>query len=156
MPIEAIADALASSPFAVWAAESSYAYPVANVIHVFGVVLLLGGIGVVDLRLVGCFRAIPLQPLARALTPLAVGGLILLVLSGSILFAADAEALVQNGTFRLKLILIALALANAVLFRWKAGELVDRPGPGLRLMGLASLLIWTSVVVCGRLIAYSA
>lgn len=156
MAIEAIAEALADSWFAVWAAESSYAYPAANVVHVFGVVLLLGGIGIVDLRLIGWFRAIPLQPLARALIPLAIAGFALLVLSGSILFAADAEALARNGTFRLKLTLIALALANAILFRWKVGMPAAEPGPGLRLMALLSLLLWATIAVCGRLIAYSA
>ena len=156
MTLEALADALAGGPFAVWAGESHYAYPVANVVHVFGVVLLLGGIGIVDLRLIGWFRAIPLQPLARALTPLAVGGLILLVLSGSILFAAEAQALARNGTFRLKLTLIVLALANAALFRWKVGVPAAEPGPGLRLMALGSLLLWATIAICGRLIAYSA
>ena len=156
MTLEAIADALAGGPFAVWAAESSYAYPAANVVHVFGVALLLGGIGIVDLRLIGWFRAIPLQPLVRALIPLAIAGFVLLVLSGSILFAADAEALARNGTFRLKLTLIALALANAILFRWKAGVPAAEPGSGLRLMALGSLLLWATIAVCGRLIAYSA
>ena len=156
MALRAVAERLADSPFAVWAGESAYAYPVANVAHVFGVVLLLGGIGIVDLRLVGLFRAIPLQPLARALTPLAIAGLVVLVLSGSVLFAADAEALAVNGTFRLKLTLIAVALANALLFRWKAGGLAVEPGPGLRLMALVSLLMWITIAVCGRLIAYSA
>jgi hypothetical protein len=156
LALTAIAERLADSPFAVWAGESANAYPAANVVHVLGVVLLVGGIGIVDLRLVGLFRALPLQALARALTPLAVAGLILIVLSGSILFAADAKALALNGTFRIKLALIAVAIANALLFRWRAGGLADEPGPGLRLMALASLLLWVAVAVCGRLIAYSA
>ena len=156
MALAAIAERLADSPLAVWAGESAYAYPAANVAHVLGLVLLLGGIGIVDLRLIGLFRAIPLQPLARALTPLAIAGLLLQVLSGSILFAADAAALAQNGTFRFKLTLIALAVANALLFRWKAGGLAVEPGLGLRLMALVSLLLWVTIAICGRLIAYSA
>jgi len=146
---------MADSSFAQWAGESTYAYPAANVVHVFGVVLLVGGIGIVDLRLIGLFRAIPLQPLARALTPLAVAGLVLLVLSGSVLFASDAKAVAGNATFRLKLALIALALANAILFRWRTRGLRAEAAPGLRVMALASLLLWVTVAVCGRLIAYS-
>lgn len=153
--LPAIAEKVAASPFADWAAQNAYAYPAANVAHVFGLVLLLGGIGLVDLRLAGAFRALPLQPLARALTPLAIAGLILLALSGSVMFASDAEALARNGIFRLKLLLIALALANAALFRWKAGSLTAEPGPGLRLMALCSLSLWATIAICGRLIAYS-
>src|SRR3546814_8688126 len=53
-----------------FARGSSWAYPIANLIHLFGLVLLVGSIGIVDLRLVGAFRALPLASLARALTPL--------------------------------------------------------------------------------------
>ena len=156
MTLNGIAQRLADSPLAMWASESAYIYPVANVAHVLGLVLLLGGIGIVDLRLIGCFRAVPLPPLARALTPLAIAGLALLAVSGTLMFASDAEALARNGTFRLKLALIALALANAILFRWRAGALSTEAGPGLRLMALCSLLLWLTIAVCGRLIAYSA
>ena len=155
MTLQAIAERLADSSFALWAGQSALAYPIANVVHVLGVVLLVGGIGIVDLRLIGFFRAIPLRPLARALTPLGVAGLVLLVLSGSVLIASDAEAVAGNGTFRLKLALIALALANAILFRWRVGGLRAEAAPGLRLMALVSLLLWVTVAVCGRLIAYS-
>lgn len=156
MTLNGIAERLADSPLAGWASESAYVYPAANVAHIFGVVLLLGGIGIVDLRLIGFFRAVPLPPLARALTPLAIAGLALLALSGTVMFASDAEALAGNGAFRLKLTLIAVALANAILFRWRVGRLSAEPGPGLRLMALCSLLLWTTIAICGRLIAYSA
>ena len=155
MALEAIAARLAESSFAIWAGQSSYAYPAANVVHVLGVVLLVGGIGIVDLRLIGLFRALPLQPLAHALTPLAVAGLVLLALSGLVLFASDAAALALNDIFRLKLVLIAVALANALLFRWQIGRIPAEPGSGLRAMALLSLILWVTVAVCGRLIAYS-
>lgn len=118
--------------------------------------LLLGGIGLVDLRILGAFRSLPLRPLARALVPIAATGVLILAASGSILFAADAEAVAQNATFRLKLVLIALALANLVLFRLLYGAVAADPPPlAARLLALASLLLWTSVAIAGRMIAYS-
>jgi len=118
-------------------------------------VLLLGGIGVVDLRIAGAFRALPLDPLMRALTPLAIAGLILLTLSGPILFAADATALARSDTFWRKLVLIGFALLNALAFRWMRRGRSDEPGMIARISAMASLLLWLSVAALGRLIAYN-
>lgn len=157
--LSAFAQAVQGSPFGTWAGQSSLAYPVANVVHLFGIFMLIGGIGILDLRLAGAFRAIPVAPLSRALTPIALAGLVLIVPSGAILFAADAEALSFSNTFRLKLLLIALALANALAFRfaWQSRlEGWDREPPPLgRVMAAASVLLWLSVATLGRWIAYS-
>jgi hypothetical protein len=154
--LAAVADWIAATPFADWATSSAYAYPIANTIHVLALVLLLGGIGLVDLRTIGLFRALPLQPLSRALVPIAATGVLILGASGSILFAADAKSLATNGTFRLKLILIALALTNVAHFRLRFGTAVSDPPPvSARLLALASLLLWLGVAICGRMIAYS-
>lgn len=153
--LAAIAEWVAATPFAAWAMSSPLAYPVANTVHVLALVLLLGGIGLVDLRLIGLFRSLPLQPLTKALTPIAATGVLILAASGSILFAADAKALAQSGTFRLKLILIAIALANVALFRWRYGVVGNRPPPGARVLALISLLLWICVAIAGRMIAYS-
>lgn len=141
-----------------WARGSASVYPWANVLHVLGVVLLVGGIGVVDLRVLGFWRQLPLGALSQALTPIAVAGLLLQVCSGLVLFAADGEALAASDTFELKLILLALALANAAAFRlhWR------RKGPGARYApsplergsALVSLLLWLAIATVGRLIAY--
>lgn len=153
--LSAIAERVAATPFADWAASSPYAYPAANTVHVLALVLLLGGIGLVDLRTLGAFRSLPLQPLARALVPIAATGVLILAASGSILFAADAVSVARKGVFQLKLVLIALALANVVLFRWRYGAVVRDPPPaGARALALASLLLWISVAIAGRMIAY--
>ena len=76
--------------------------------------------------------------------------------SGSVLFAADAAALAQSDTFRTKLVLIALALANAIAFRLLYGRSpADPPPVSARLMAAASVLLWLSVGTLGRMIAYS-
>ena len=153
--LTAIAQRVAATPFADWAASSPYAYPVANTVHVLALVLLLGGIGLVDLRLLGAFRPLPLRELSKALVPIAATGVLILAVSGSILFAADAESVARKGVFQLKLLLIALALANVALFRWLYGAVAfDPPPAGARFLALASLLLWTSVAICGRMIAY--
>lgn len=151
--LETLAAALEGTAFALWAARSPLAYPVANVIHVLGLALLLGPILLVDLRLLGAFPDLPIRPFVAALRPFAMLGLALLILSGSVLFAADAAALARSGVFRLKLLLVGLGLANALAFPllWRGGTAVSLPARG---MALFSLLVWTCAAVAGRWIAY--
>lgn len=127
--------------------------------HLLGLVLLVGAIGLLDLRLAGAFRALPVHALARAMIPLAIAGLVLLAAAGVVLFAADAGPLVRSPVFRLKLALIAAGLAHAALFhalfrrRFAAW---DAAAPPLgRVMAVGSLLLWLSVAALGRLIAYT-
>jgi len=151
--MEAAAAAIEASAIGSFVRESAWAYPAANLVHLLGLVMLVGGIGILDLRLAGAFPALPIVPLSRALTPVAVAGLVLMAASGPLLFAADATALVRSSTFGWKLALIAVALANAAAFRWLwrgSGE----PAPGLRAMALASVGLWLWVAALGRLIAY--
>ena len=157
MDLSAFGEAVQSSPFGAWAGAD--AYPIANLVHIFGLVMLVGGIGVLDLRLAGMFRRIPTEPLAAALTPIALAGLLLMIPSGATLFAADAAALVHSTTFRWKLLLILLALSNALAFRFLWQRRIARwdvdPPPWGKAMAVASLLLWLSVAGFGRWIAYS-
>lgn len=142
-----------------WASATPWVYPAANVLHIVGVVLLIGGIGVVDLRVAGLLRRLPLVPLSRVLTPIAVAGLIVQACSGLVMFAADGEALAGSATFRLKLVLIAAALANAIAFRMAWRRRPNKLGfvllPVARLSAVLSILLWFSVATAGRLIAYT-
>lgn len=155
--LTAFGEAVQSSPFGVWAGGD--AYPIANLVHILGLVMLVGGIGVLDLRLVGLFRRIPTAALAAALTPVALVGLVLMIPSGATMFASDASALVNSWTFRTKLLLIALALANALAFRFLWQKQLEQwdmnPPIGGRIMAAASILLWLSVAGLGRWIAYS-
>ena len=88
----AAAAALEGSALGVWARGSPDAYPAANLAHLLGLVMLVGGIGILDLRLAGLARALPAAALSRLLTPVALAGLVLMAGSGAVMFAADAGA----------------------------------------------------------------
>lgn len=122
-----------------------------------GLVLLVGGIGLLDLRLLGAWPGLDLRELARAVTPLAVAGALLLVASGAVMFAADARAMAGSDMFRLKLALILVAIVNALLFRilYRRQMLFGALRPGMRAMAAFSLGAWVAVLVAGRMIAYS-
>jgi len=155
--LSAFGEAVQSSSFGVWAGGGIY--PIANLVHLLGLIMLVGGIGFLDLRLAGLFRRIPAPPLSAALTPIALLGLALMIPSGATMFAADAAALVHSTTFGWKLLLILLALSNALAFRLLWNQRIERwdidPPVFGRLMAAASVLLWLSVATLGRMIAYS-
>lgn len=76
------------------------------------------------------------------------------------MFAPDAHALAGNTSFQLKFAFIMLASINAAAYHFGPfravvmGNRQRRPPNAAIMMGLGSLLLWTAVVVCGRLIAY--
>lgn len=117
-----------------------------------GVALLFGAVLAIDLRWLGRLPEAPARSVERVFAPVAFLGLTALVLSGTVLFAADAKALVRNPVWFAKLGLIALAVANFLLSRRLRPE---RGGAGVALAAGASLLLWAGVVVLGRWIAYA-
>jgi hypothetical protein len=130
----------------------------ANLGHIVGLSLLVGPIVALDLRLLGIGRAVSVAALSRTLTPLAITGLALQVVSGLLLFTADASALIGNPVFQIKAVLLILGLANAVAFRriWRnALDGWDQSPPALgRLQAALSIVFWLGVAISGRLIAY--
>ena len=120
----------------------------------WGAILVVGGIGLLDLRLLGYGRRLDPAVLSRAVTPLALAGFGVMVASGALMFVADAEALAGSTLFQVKLALIGLAGLNALAFRRMFRQLATDIPRAARLLGAGSLGLWLGVVVLGRLIAY--
>lgn len=147
---------LERSDLAVLMRGSEWLYPAANVLHLLAVALLVGTIVALDLRVLGLARRLPLAALDAYLTRFAQVAIPLILVTGFCLFAADASHLVGSAALWVKLGLLALGLANALLFRrlWR-GRLGDAAAPaGARAQAALSLTIWPSAAVAGRLIAY--
>jgi hypothetical protein len=157
-PGPAWAVALEASRLATLVRSSDFLYPLANIVHIFGVALVLGAVVALDLRLLGHGRALPLRAVSDFLLPLIWVGLALAISSGLLMFVGDAGPLAGSTVFRVKMLLLVAALANAVLFRLLfdrrlADGDVRAPAAGMLLAGL-SLLLWPSVIVAGRLLGY--
>lgn len=160
MPPDAVlqlAAAVEASPVGVAMRSTRGLYPAVNVVHLLGLILLVGCIGVLDARVLGLGRAVPIAALSRLLTPPSVAGLVLLTVSGAFLYCADATPFTRSPWFQAKLVLIVLALANAALFRRWFGDFEDgREAPAAaRVMATASLGLWIGATVVGRLMAYA-
>jgi len=133
--------------------ESVFAYPLVNALHIVGIALLFGAIVPLDLRLLGWRRdAGTVDGLGRLLVPVAIGGLALAVPAGLLLFATDARAYAASPLFQAKLLLIVLAIGNALWLRWRERR-GPQPGPTAA-AAAASILLWLGAIVLGRLVGY--
>lgn len=152
--------AIEQSALGVALRDSPGYYTAAGIVHVLGVVLLVGSIVVLDLRLLGLSRDISVKRLSRHVLPWAAASLLLIVPSGLIMFIAFAGELIASPVFALKVLLIFAAIANAGILHagtlrnaaaWDVGA---KPPLAARAAAAASLAFWLSVVICGRLLAY--
>jgi hypothetical protein len=138
----------------VFAALGSHpwAYPMLEVLHIFGIGLLLGNLTLLELRVFGWGAALPVQALARLSLALALLGFSLAAASGLLMFATQAGELLANRAFTAKMLLLMLAACNAGWFH--ARRSLDRLDATARALMLLSSVIWLLVLTCGRWIAY--
>ncbi len=135
-------------------------YPLLEVVHILGFVVLVGAAVMFDLRLLGLSRRLPVTELAQHLLPWARRGLAVAVPSGALLFITQATQLGRSPVFGLKLTLLALAGLNAARFHRsvfhsaRTWDTEVATPPAARVASVVSLLLWTGVITCGRLLAY--
>jgi hypothetical protein len=135
-------------------------YPAVETIHITGIALLFGSIAVLDLRLLGLSKSISVKRLAGHTLPWSAGAFLLIVPSGLAMFTAHASEFIDNPVFALKMSLLLAAGVNAGIFhagvfRGAAGwDVAVTPPPAARAAAAVSLLVWMSVIACGRLLAY--
>jgi hypothetical protein len=152
--------ALEQLPLITALRNSRWTYATVNASHIVGIALLFGAIVPLDLRLMGCWRSVPIQALARILVPVAGGGLALAIAAGFLLFATRATEYAALTLFWIKLALIGCGIANALLLRtatqWETSQSATDtvPPPRLRAAGALSIALWLSVIVCGRMLAF--
>ena len=151
---------LEASGLAVYIRQSHLLYPVIEIIHIVGFVVLVGSAFLFDLRLLGISRKILVTELAKHLLPWSRRSLLLVVPSGLLLFMTQATELSHNKYFGLKLILILLAFTNAGYFHRYTLRSVSRwdhlqpTPPAARAAGIMSIILWIGVITCGRFLAY--
>lgn len=154
--LSAFLDSLEQSTLAVALSGSVWAYPLVNAAHIVGIALLFGAIVPLDLRLAGARRELDATRLSRLLLPVAIFGFVLAAVAGGLLFITDADDYADSTLFQAKLISIALALANALALRLASGRRRRRGATavGVRVAATASILLWLTVIVLGRLVGY--
>ena len=138
-----------------------WSYGVINLVHILGIILLFGSILILDLRLLGAWRQIPLAQLSRPTTRMAQIGFILAVCSGLPMISVKSTDYIGNPFLLIKFPAIALALLNVWLVHrtvaWQAHRERDlQPVEQRRLAqgAVLSLTFWLTAITSGRMIGY--
>ena len=151
---------LETSALAVAMRQWQWLYPIVEILHILGFVLVVGGAFFFDLRLLGRGGSLPVSAMGAHLLTWSRTGFAVVAPTGFMMFTAHATEFAVNPAFRLKLILVAVALLNAAAFhRWPFRGVarwdVSAGTPAwARLAAVLSLGCWTATIACGRLLAY--
>jgi hypothetical protein len=161
MSILQMCEWIANTSVSVGIRESIWTYPIIESVHVLGLTLFLGLLLLWDTRLLGfVLRRVPVSALWRQLSPWIAFGAIIITISGTLLFWSDPVKFYGNIFFRVKLVALVLAAANALayhlgierrLVEWDTAS----PPRAAKIAGATSIAVWMVVVVVGRLIAYN-
>ena len=151
---------LEASALGVAIRDAVWVYPAANVGHVLAVVVFAGAVAVMDTRLLGAFAATPAADVLRGARRVAVGAFLSILVTGFLLFTAEASHLVGNRVFLIKMALVALALLNVLAFQFAFGRRLEGVPPfvplpaSVRASAALSLALWFTIAGFGRSIAY--
>jgi len=148
--LHSLAQALQDTDFAQWISQSSLAFPWFESIHVACLTTVVGAITILDLRLLNLADVLPLT----------WGAFVLAAIAGALLFSSKAVEYVDNLAFRLKMLLLALAGINMLIFQFTTYRSVadwDRGATPVaaRISALLSLLFWAAVIISGRWIGFT-
>lgn len=138
--------------------DSLWLFPVIESFHLLALALIGGAVLIVDLRLLGLvLRRQPVAQLARDAQPWLVGGLVVMVTSGVLLFTSEAIKCYYSDAFRTKMTFLLPAIVFTFTVRRKVATADEvRVGPLWgKLVGLVSVTLWSVVGAAGRWIGFS-
>lgn len=166
-------EALTQLSLAVWLRTSPWAYPALEVMHIVGIVLMLGSVFVIDLKILGIgvasdrnvatagsanktpqgAPAASAEQLSKACLWWSVLGFTIIAFSGSMMLFARIAELISSTAFLWKLGLLSFGLANAILLHNRQGLILQDSVS--KVQALFSILIWIATITAGRWIAYA-
>jgi hypothetical protein len=161
--MEFLAPLFGSETIRTYVINSSWAWPILEIVHFAGMALLFGTIGILDLRLLGIAKRMPVAPLEK-LVPLGIFGFLLTLLSGYAFITSAPEGpndYLTNLSFYFKTTCLVLAGINVAIFYTSGiSKEVDALGPGedaprrAKIIAALSLVLWIGVIYFGRMLMY--
>ncbi len=139
--------------------NSRWGWPVMESLHFIGLSLLIGAVGLFDLRMMGFFKGISLAALHR-LVPFGVAGFAINLVTGAMFFLVAPAQYLHNPAFQMKALCMLIAAVNMVAFyvttaprALATGEGADAPAIA-RVIAVVSLASWIGVIAFGRLLTF--
>jgi hypothetical protein len=162
MNLQAVWPALEASPVGDFVASSAWAFPTIESVHVISIVTVVGTVGIMDLRLLGLASGAWTAPeMSRDTLRWTWVAFVAATITGALLFVSKAHIYAIEPWFLAKMVLIALAGLNMVIFHvftwhsageWKLGS----PSPmAARIAGGLSLALWLVAIFCGRWVGFT-
>jgi hypothetical protein len=151
-------------PFFKWSESSwlgvaissrTYPFAIIEVVHLFGLTLLLGGVVFLSMRLFGLIMTdLPLPEFSRTVRRWTFAGFIISTLTGICLYASESMKLYNSPSFWVKMAFFFAAIAFQFTVV-RSVALSDRSGRVVRAFAaLVSLILWFGVGVAGRAIGF--
>lgn len=151
-------ESIETTQLGLWLRESPsvWAFPMVLTLHTVGLAVLIGASWVLDLRLLGVGRHVPLSAFRWVFPTIAVG-LVINLLTGVLLFIKNASTWGVALPFFVKMALVVASVATLLPIR---SIVLRGDGQGdvsghARLLAVASILAWSAAVTAGRLLAYT-
>jgi len=151
---------LENTPLGLGISGSIWIFPAIEMVHMFGIVVLVGATSILDLRLLGVLvRDEPVSKLAHATLRWAWISFTVMVVTGGLMFVSEATKCYNSAPFRLKMLMMVVAGLNALIFHSFAYRGVSRWELGntpfaAKFAGALSILFWFGIVGAGRWIAF--
>jgi hypothetical protein len=161
MSIESIADAIQNTQMFTAVRESMLVYPIVLSTHLTMIAVFGGLILMTDLRLLGvALTSVPVSQVIRGTRPWKWVGLLIMLTCGVLLGGAKLGTYYDNPYFVIKMSLLLLVGVHALVFRktvYGNPEKLDAMPvmpTAAKAAGVLSLVLWLSIMSCGRWIAY--
>ena len=152
---------LSTTPLSDTVAASRWIVPASQIVHFFGLALLFGMAGMLDLRMLGVGRGIAIGEFSRRMLPWAGFGFLLNVITGFIMFAGAPNMFYHNRAFGFKMLFIAVAGLNVLVFYVTGiARKVEALGSGddapwsAKVVAVLSLFLWVGVMFWGRMLPF--
>jgi len=137
----------------------SWLWPASESLHFIGLCMLIGGAGLLDLRLMGMFRGLHIRHI-KALMPWAMAGFVINAVTGALFLVMQPHLYLTSAVWWSKVTFLVIAGLNAALFetRLAVPALAMHPDADtprqLKIVGAVSLFSWFAVLYCGRMLPY--
>jgi hypothetical protein len=142
-----------------WVRHWPWTWAICETLHFVGLSLLVGIVGLLDLRLMGFMKRIPFQTL-RPLLPYGIAGFVINAITGVIFVVGTPEQYLTNIAFWMKMLFLVVSGLNVLYFETTQGRRAEVIGPheamptSFKIAGAVSLGSWLLVLYWGRMLPY--
>ena len=157
--MESLAIWLKSTPVSWYVNNKPWVWPAAETLHFIGMALLIGCVGILDLRMLGVGKGIPVRPLHR-LIPYGIAGFVINLITGALFFIGVPDQYMHNVAFAVKLSLIIIGGLNVLFFYGTVYRATEDLGPEddapfkAKVAAAVSLVAWFGVMYFGRMLPF--